>query len=211
MSIASRRRALMGAGKKSRLPAEYQEVGWIGSSGTQYIATGVELGDAVLKSGTLIKAKLSIPSAQSQSRQALFGFSNTVGYCILRAANSNKIGPNGKIEVPTDTMIDVIARWDTNALTLYYEQTTDSGSYITVPYYRRLEIMRFGYLHGSTTSLVRATMKIATFTVENDNNIIFNGVPCYRKADDVIGIYDLVSNTFLTNAGTGTFTKGGNV
>jgi hypothetical protein len=36
-------------------------------------------------------------------------------------------------------------------------------------------------------------------------------VPCYRKADGVIGMYDLVTDTFFTNAGTGTFTKGADV
>ncbi|MBR3423660.1 MAG: hypothetical protein IKG80_04140 [Clostridia bacterium] len=36
-------------------------------------------------------------------------------------------------------------------------------------------------------------------------------VPCYRKSDNEIGLYDLVTDDFLTNAGTGTFRKGGNV
>ncbi len=33
-------------------------------------------------------------------------------------------------------------------------------------------------------------------------------VPCYRKSDDEIGMYDLVNDIFYTNQGTGTFTKG---
>jgi hypothetical protein len=36
-------------------------------------------------------------------------------------------------------------------------------------------------------------------------------VPCYRKSDNVIGLYDLVNNTFTTNAGTGTFDKGADI
>ena len=32
-------------------------------------------------------------------------------------------------------------------------------------------------------------------------------VPCYRKSDNVIWLYDLVNDVFYTNAGTGTFTK----
>lgn len=36
-------------------------------------------------------------------------------------------------------------------------------------------------------------------------------IPCYRKSDNVIGLYDLVTETFFTNSGTGTFTKGPNV
>ncbi|MBQ6907358.1 MAG: hypothetical protein IJQ28_03175 [Clostridia bacterium] len=40
----------------------------------------------------------------------------------------------------------------------------------------------------------------------------FNGddiVPCYRKSDNAIGLYDTGLNTF--SAGTGTFTKGNNI
>lgn len=45
-----------------------------------------------------------------------------------------------------------------------------------------------------------------------NQNPILNLVPCYRKADNVIGMYDTVGGQFYTNAGTtGTFTKGGDV
>ena len=40
---------------------------------------------------------------------------------------------------------------------------------------------------------------------------IRNFVPCYRKSDNVIGLYDTVTQTFFTNIGTGAFTKGADV
>lgn len=36
-------------------------------------------------------------------------------------------------------------------------------------------------------------------------------VPCYRKSDNKIGMYDLVSGSFLTNSGSGSFSKGADV
>ena len=36
-------------------------------------------------------------------------------------------------------------------------------------------------------------------------------IPCYRKSDGEIGMYDLVNSVFYTNDGTGTFLKGNNV
>ena len=42
---------------------------------------------------------------------------------------------------------------------------------------------------------------------DNNENLLRDMIPCYRKSDNVIGMYDKVSNTFLTNAGTGTFYK----
>ena len=41
-----------------------------------------------------------------------------------------------------------------------------------------------------------------------DGTPIRNFVPCYRKSDNVIGLYDTVEGVFYTNAGTGSFTKG---
>lgn len=46
---------------------------------------------------------------------------------------------------------------------------------------------------------------------DNDNNLLRDMIPCYRKSDNVIGMFDLVSQTFFTNAGTGVFTVGEDV
>jgi hypothetical protein len=36
-------------------------------------------------------------------------------------------------------------------------------------------------------------------------------IPCYRKSDNEIGVYDIINEKFYTNIGTGTFTKGADV
>lgn len=44
---------------------------------------------------------------------------------------------------------------------------------------------------------------------DKDGNLIRDLVPCYRKSDNVIGMWDKVTNTFYSNAETtGTFTAG---
>lgn len=48
-----------------------------------------------------------------------------------------------------------------------------------------------------------------SFTADGAKEAEF--VPCYRKSDGEIGMYDTVSKTFYTNAGTGTFLKGADV
>jgi hypothetical protein len=54
--------------------------------------------------------------------------------------------------------------------------------------------------------------KISKFQYYDKSNALkCDLVPCYRKADGVIGMYDLVSGAFFTNAGSGSFTKGANV
>lgn len=52
---------------------------------------------------------------------------------------------------------------------------------------------------------------IYSFTIANGGATKLDLIPCYRKADGTIGMYDTVSGSFFTNAGTGTFTKGADV
>ena len=72
-------------------------------------------------------------------------------------------------------------------------------------------------LDGTDTSLyvgIRANLatpfhgKIGRIQITNNGKLKLNLIPCYRKQDDVIGMYDSVSDTFYTNSGTGSFTKG---
>lgn len=46
---------------------------------------------------------------------------------------------------------------------------------------------------------------------DKTDTLICDLVPCYRKSDGVVGMYDVARKTFLTNAGSGTFTKGADV
>lgn len=44
-----------------------------------------------------------------------------------------------------------------------------------------------------------------------NGEIIREFIPCYRKQDGEIGLYDLINNQFYSNDGTGQFSKGPNV
>jgi hypothetical protein len=43
---------------------------------------------------------------------------------------------------------------------------------------------------------------------DKTNTLICDLVPCYRKSDSVTGMYDIIRKRFLTNAGSGGFSKG---
>ena len=43
---------------------------------------------------------------------------------------------------------------------------------------------------------------------DKNNNLICKLIPCYRKSDKVIGMYDVIRNIFLTNSGNYTFAVG---
>ena len=46
--------------------------------------------------------------------------------------------------------------------------------------------------------------------LENDIEIM-HLIPCYRTEDEEVGMYDLITETFFTNVGTGKFLKGPDV
>lgn len=46
---------------------------------------------------------------------------------------------------------------------------------------------------------------------DKDNKLICDLIPCYKKSNSEIGMYDVVRRTFLTNAGTGSFVRGADV
>ena len=54
-----------------------------------------------------------------------------------------------------------------------------------------------------------AGMKLYSFKMWDEGSLVRNFVPCYNKAVPTsIGLYDLVTNTFFPNNGSGNFTKG---
>lgn len=67
-------------------------------------------------------------------------------------------------------------------------------------------IILFGIRDGSSVTQLQAG-KIYMCKFGNERNFI----PCYRKSDGAIGMYDTVNNYFYTNQGEGCFSKGNNV
>lgn len=63
--------------------------------------------------------------------------------------------------------------------------------------------------YSSTTYYCKARVKYAK--IYNGGTLVRELYPCYRLNDSVAGLWDKVSQTFLTNAGSGTFTVGADV
>ena len=47
--------------------------------------------------------------------------------------------------------------------------------------------------------------KIYEFKLYDNDILVRNFIPCYRKIDNVPGMYDVVNGVFYTNAGTDEF------
>lgn len=56
-----------------------------------------------------------------------------------------------------------------------------------------------------------SSIKVKTFKILKDNVVVRDFVPCIRSADNLVGMYDLVSQTFFLNRGSGVFIAGPDV
>lgn len=69
----------------------------------------------------------------------------------------------------------------------------------------------FAAVNGNKVSKTAGTVRIYEFTIYRNGKVLHNFIPCYRKADNEPGMYDLKKRIFHTNSGTGTFGKGADV
>ena len=56
-----------------------------------------------------------------------------------------------------------------------------------------------------------ANIKLYDIKIYKNNVLVYNAIPCYRKSDQEVGLYDLIGNVFYTNQGTGSFLVGPDV
>lgn len=68
-------------------------------------------------------------------------------------------------------------------------------------------------MYGNAYQYSSASARIYSYTLTDtsNNTITQQLIPCYRISDNTAGMIDLVSKTFLANAGTGTFLVGPDV
>ena len=185
----------------SRLPQGYQEVEYIESSGTQYIDTGyiVNASDTISWEFTAM-----IPS-QSEAFMGANGYlqfhvtSSGVGVSTLNAS-----GLGAKKTFRIDFSNSVTKLYIDNTLV----ETKDwAGSYSGANV--KLGIFKLGDAdNGWHTTISPVSCTLYEYAINIGENEVSRCVPCYRKADNVAGLYDLVNNVFYTNAGSGVFAVG---
>lgn len=107
---------------------------------------------------------------------------------------------------------------DTNRHLITIDKTTatvDGTSYSIsyVDYTYNKWIWVFGYYNTQTNGVgYRSSNKLYKLDIYDGNwTHIYDLVPCYRKSDTEIWMYDLINDVFYTNQWTWTFTKWPNV
>lgn len=197
--------------KTTELPNEYQEVEYIESSGTQYIDFGIQ------------------PTTNMKFEMDFQGTNNNVGQMFFGGRNSGDGNPNssfvfgrsnaGQFYAQYDSVNNVVRTLEFDLLR-HITILSKDGWYIDGVLYRDYpeatslnSIYNFLCFAGynGTETILYGYMKFYGGKLYNNNVLIRNFIPCYRKSDSVIGLYDTVNKVFYTNAGTGTFLKGNDI
>lgn len=184
----------------SRLPQGYQEVEYIQSSGTQYIDTGF----VVNKSDSYVLEIDGLFPSQAQAYQGCNG------YMQFFVSSKYGISNESSISVGNRDTVRIAYANQTATLTVNGSQAESkswasySGANV------KLGVLRMGDVNNGWFNGGAASGTIYGYKVWKDEVLVSDCIPCYRKSDNVAGLYDLVNNVFYTNAGSGVFAVGAN-
>lgn len=205
--LEEKKKAMMNYVSGGRLPSAYQEVEWIGSSGTQWIDTNIPI-----STFSSLDTNWSLNFALIQSSiQILMGADVSKKQLVVEIAYFRKEWGTGA-DGGFNTRLQLDTRYETKQEDGYFylnEEFVPITNITTSSIHCGLFCKLKSNLLPETNTL--AKIKIYSFNADTNGTPIINLIPCYRKADDVIGMYDTVTQTFYTNSGSGTFTKGADV
>lgn len=201
------------------LPAEYQEVEYIESTGMQYIITDVPqnlinettiYGRFTTTSGIQLMGNYSYytePDGNYTYTSQWFGsFDNLFNFAT--GGFGDWYGNYASDTEAHRFVTNELSSWGMVDNT-YVPQTRYRAKRptTTTPYYL---FARYNHEIESVEYYSSFVFKRGHF-LSNTFEKIADFIPCYRKSDNVIGLYNTITETFLTNSGTGIFLKGADV
>lgn len=198
------------------LPEEYQQVEYIKSTGTQYIDVRT-----YWSNGMYGQCEVSYDD-DGGFRGYIFGSHNTVepygrnGFFYNDNSGGWELGYGDYCPFASASLLyehkyniefcTIIGR----AYLKVDGQTLVTNNNTTTFTNKNALIFTNSYELGQSNPCTSA--RLYSLKIYNNNGALNRDfVPCYRKSDNVIGLYDMVYNTFYTNAGTGEFLKGDDV
>jgi len=189
-----------------RIPQEFQEVAYIQSTGTQYIDTGI-IGKGGLESyveaefttvpgdGTLLGSRswdTRLYLIHSYPSRWCYGYGGY--YC------SNSL-------IVKDTKYSIYTKLYNGNQEMRVNDIIVLNNSVVGDFNTNLNMFIFA-LNSNGSPNYPVSAKLYSAKLIENGVLTRDFIPCYRKVDGVIGLYDLVTNEFFTNKGTGVFLKG---
>jgi hypothetical protein len=177
----------------ARLPAEYQEVEYLESTGTQWIDTGLSIIGNRWTIDVEFKERGDIGTQRDGS--ARIGFAGAGLHRQVNLGSSYAIKPDAYIR-RVSVLDDIMG----------VKVDVNDASFTSLPGARPTTSL---FLFGSNGGGKAKCLIFSSFIEPTGGGTyIQQFIPAVRKADSVAGMYDLVSKQFFTNQGTGEFIVG---
>ena len=204
-------------GWKVTVPTGYTELEYIQATGTQYIDTGVPgdnnnyniIADFMVTEYNCLKSGCGISIVQNNP-------SGSSGFNVWRILVYDR---NRKLLLYTNTHTTYPRlSWSfapTIQLNQRYLVNFDYNRAIVNGTQHNYDNLNLGTTNNNTikifnvfASSVTGKANIYSFVLYESGQLVRNMIPARRNSDNVVGMYDTVTGTFFTNAGSGTFTAG---
>lgn len=203
-----------------RLPNEYQEVEYIESNGNQCINTGILLNQ-------YRKCEMEFSTTSIGTTQIIDGgYANTVQ--INDRGNLLEIDSDGMLDlrygsfsqkissvvIASNTKYKISYEMLANSCSLTVDETKHSTSTGVKLITNNRTVLLFGEslddaAYPELIYKASASIKLYTAKYYDEYNVLIrNFIPCYRKLDNEVGLYDLVNNKFYINYGASIFLMG---
>ena len=202
-----------------RIPSEYQEVEWLQSSGIS--GPWIDLGFAFDTKGKTEMSQYMVNATAAYTFGATEN-SGKVRYLLTSPYSTNSricfysSLSNAFVELALDMVVG-----EYNEITMfsgggifYVENKANNGrnQHTCAEKTMTNNLYLFGQNYNGSVRTGSGTRRIKYFRYYDKNDeLICDLVPCYRKSDGVMGMYDMARSIFLTKAGGGEWTKGADV
>jgi len=175
------------------LPKEYTEVDYIESNGEQYIDTEIEYNPNLS-----FELKFSNYTTAANGG-GIFGSDGWL-FSLTRRESTSLIW-----------VVEELKKFQYNNFSPYKEYTVSCSKDSLIindnAVSATTETNNFG--EGNITIFKThqglSSFKLYKFKINDGETVVRNYIPCYRNYDEQVGLFDLVSNTFFTNANSGSF------
>ena len=210
MNLLMRRRMMMQQKQGGSLPDGYQQVEWIGCTGTQYIKTNYEPvqydeldATFLINSNQGNNSKVYWSAGTGDYQFILLTNSGNLYYKYFATGDAVRMSSSYR---PLDSRMNYSINSSGIITTTNLETgavLTSATSAYTAPIDSTDKSLYIFRRSDGTTTFFRG--RLYKFIIINNGTLKLNLIPCYRKSDNEIGLYDTVGRTFYTNAGTGSF------
>jgi hypothetical protein len=186
---------------KSLLPIEYQQVEYIESTGTQYTKL-----DYILQENDEINLTFEFMGYFKIGDAYLFSLPEANVWAAYNYRTDRPERFYTRFGSLSSAFFENFP--EKGSLTLRKNQLIMNGVYHVINEYTAISNSRF-FLLGINSDYSKC--KLFDFFVEENDIKKLHLIPCYRKSDGEIGLYDTINKKFYTNLGTGEFLKGPDV